>query len=142
MAISAFMNMHQMARSSSRTYKTDSNPKYHTVMPVPQRAVRAIPHVKLMNQALRRKDRVAAIENGRAAISEMSGIVVSRSSAPVVGQIPGDRNSENPNVEAPPTVSPKKSEARAYYGGETQTGTGVDSKLMLNSERSSPDSQL
>ena len=45
------------------------------------RALRAIPHVKSMNRAVRRKDRRGAIESGKAAIAEMHGMGTARPSA-------------------------------------------------------------
>jgi hypothetical protein len=68
--------LHQMARSSSRTYKPESNPnsRPHALLPAPERAIRAIPHMKLMNAAIREENRQAAIESGKAAIAEMNGV--------------------------------------------------------------------
>lgn len=43
------------------------------VAPQFERASRAIPHVRLMNRAIRQKDRATAIKCGRAAVSEMNG---------------------------------------------------------------------
>jgi len=70
----------QMSRSSSRAYKAgDPNPKFHAaVVPAFERAARTIPHVKLMNAALRMKDRLAALQNGRTAVAEMDGKAPSR----------------------------------------------------------------
>ncbi len=48
-----------------------------------QRASRAIPHVRLMNRAIRQRDRATAIECGRVAISEMNGM--EHSMPPLVG---------------------------------------------------------
>jgi hypothetical protein len=69
----------QMSRSSSRAYKAgDPNPKFHAaVVPAFERAARTIPHVKLMNAALRKKDRLGALQNGRTAVAEMDGKVTS-----------------------------------------------------------------
>jgi len=41
------------------------------LVPVYERAARAVPHVKSMVRAIRRKDRVAAVESGTAALAEM-----------------------------------------------------------------------
>src|SRR5262245_15712530 len=70
--------LHQMSRGSDRTYRADSNPKYKTVLPAPERASRAIPFVKLMNTAMRYRDRSAALESGKAAVAELSGTVISQ----------------------------------------------------------------
>lgn len=63
--------MHQMARPLYRGYRTDTVNKTPILVPVSERAARAIPHVKLMVRAIRRKDQVAAVESGRAALAEM-----------------------------------------------------------------------
>ena len=65
--------LHQMSRASARTYKTESNPRFHTVLPASERAVRAIPYAKAMNVAIRQQNRPAAVEAGRAALSEING---------------------------------------------------------------------
>jgi len=56
--------LHQMSRHEDvqSTLVTASN-----------RALSAIPYVKLMNSSIRHRDRVVAIENGRKAIREMTG---------------------------------------------------------------------
>jgi len=41
---------------------------------------RAMPHVKAMMSAIRRKDRATALENGKAALAEMNGIDRTRAS--------------------------------------------------------------
>lgn len=56
----------QMSRSDHRKYTGN-------VAPLFERASRAIPHVRLMNRAIRQRDRSTAIQCGRAAVSEMSG---------------------------------------------------------------------
>src|SRR2546428_1799375 len=53
--------LHQMSRSSTRAYKIGS-------VPIADRAIRAIPHVRLMTIAIRRRNQIAALESGRAAI--------------------------------------------------------------------------
>ncbi len=69
--------LHQMCRPARQAYKTA--PMVRTAC---ERALRAIPHVKLMNRAIRGKDRTAAIESARDAIAEMSlGGAASRSCA-------------------------------------------------------------
>ena len=56
----------QMSRGDHRKYVGN-------VAPLFERASRAIPHVRLMNRAIRQRDRSTAIQCGRAAVSEMSG---------------------------------------------------------------------
>lgn len=63
--------MHQMARPQYQGYRTDVSSKVPSFVPVHLRASRAIPHVKLMVRAIRRKDQAAAVESGRAALAEM-----------------------------------------------------------------------
>jgi hypothetical protein len=63
--------VHQMARPLYHGYRTDSMNKVPVLVPVSERAARAIPHVKSMVRAIRRKDQIAAIESGRAALAEM-----------------------------------------------------------------------
>jgi hypothetical protein len=75
--------LHQLARSSGRTYKS-SNAKFPVIAPAFERAIRAIPHVKLMMGAIRRKDQGAAVESGRVAIGEMNG---TKAALPVVSPV-------------------------------------------------------
>jgi hypothetical protein len=63
--------MHQMARPLYRGYTTDPVKKAPVLVMVSERAARAIPHVKSMVRAIRRKDQVAAVESGRAALAEL-----------------------------------------------------------------------
>ena len=63
--------MHQMARPLYHGYRTDAVNRGPAFVPVHQRAARAIPHVKSMVRAIRRKDQAAAAESGRAALAEM-----------------------------------------------------------------------
>ena len=63
--------MHQMARPLYQGYRADALHKKPTLTPVFERAARAIPHVKCMVRAIRRKDQAAAVESGRAALAEM-----------------------------------------------------------------------
>lgn len=63
--------IHQMARPLYHGYRTDPMNKVPVLVPVSQRAARAIPHVKSMVRAIRRKDQTAAVESGRAALAEM-----------------------------------------------------------------------
>jgi hypothetical protein len=63
--------MHQMARPLYQGYRLEAGAGRATASPVSVRAARAIPHVKLMVRAIRRKDRDGAVESGRAALAEM-----------------------------------------------------------------------
>ena len=63
--------MHQMARPQYQGYRTDASSRVPSFVPVHLRAGRAIPHVKSMVKAIRRKDQAAAVESGRAALAEM-----------------------------------------------------------------------
>lgn len=61
--------IHQMARPMYQGYRTDSQNR--ALAPVYQRAARAVPHVKSMVRAIRRKDQAAAVKSGTAALAEM-----------------------------------------------------------------------
>ena len=63
--------IHQMARPLYKGYRTDAVNRTPTLVPVYERAARAIPHVKSMVRAIRRKDQAAAVESGNAALAEM-----------------------------------------------------------------------
>jgi hypothetical protein len=63
--------VHQMARLLYKGYRTDSVNKAPALVPVAERAARAVPHVKSLVRAIRRKDQVAAVESGKAALAEM-----------------------------------------------------------------------
>ena len=63
--------MHQMARPLYKGYRTDSQNSAPSLVPVYERAARAIPHVKSMVRAIRRKDQAAAVASGAAALAEM-----------------------------------------------------------------------
>jgi hypothetical protein len=63
--------VHQMARVMYKGYKTDPGNRTPVVVPVSERAARAIPHVKSLVRAIRRKDQIAAVESGKAALAEM-----------------------------------------------------------------------
>jgi len=92
--------LHQFARSSTSTYKS-SNAKFPVVAPAFERAIRAIPHVKLMMGAIRRRDQEAAVAGGRAAISEMIGI---KTALPSVSSIEPKLDTRRPakRPEGPP----------------------------------------
>lgn len=63
--------MHQMSRPMYQGYRTDFANIRPVLVPVFERATRAIPHLKLMARAIRRRDQAAAIESGTAALAEM-----------------------------------------------------------------------
>jgi hypothetical protein len=63
--------MHQMARPLYQGYRSDPISRTPVRMPVSERAARAIPHVKTMVRAIRRKDQIAAVESGKAALAEL-----------------------------------------------------------------------
>jgi hypothetical protein len=63
--------IHQMARPLYKGYRTDPLNRTPTLVPVYERAARAIPHVKSMVKAIRRKDQAAAVESGSAALAEL-----------------------------------------------------------------------
>jgi hypothetical protein len=63
--------MHQMARPKYQGYRAEALSRKPALVPVYERAARAIPHVKCMVKAIRRKDRAAAVESGVAALAEM-----------------------------------------------------------------------
>ena len=63
--------MHQMARPKYQGYRAEALSRKPALVPVYERAARAIPHVKCMVKAIRRIDRAAAVESGVAALAEM-----------------------------------------------------------------------
>jgi len=63
--------IHQMARPLYKGYRTDPLNRAPVLVPVYERAARAIPHVKSMVKAIRRKDQAAAVESGSAALAEL-----------------------------------------------------------------------
>lgn len=68
--------MHQMARSRQRGYRNEAatrqaEAREAALVPAYERAARAIPHVKSMVRAIRRKDQAAAVQSGSAALAEM-----------------------------------------------------------------------
>jgi hypothetical protein len=56
--------LHQMSRSSTRAYKVGS-------VPIADRAIRAIPHVRSMTIAIRKRNQALALESGRMAVVEL-----------------------------------------------------------------------
>jgi len=63
--------MHQMTRPSYRAYKTSSSDKWPTHIPDSATFNRAMPHVKAMVSAIRRRDRAVALISGKAALAAM-----------------------------------------------------------------------
>ena len=80
--------MHQMTRPSYRAYKTSSSDKWPSHVPDGAGMNRAMPHVKAMMSAIRRKDRATALENGKAALAEMNGFHVVRQHEGPTGKHP------------------------------------------------------
>ena len=62
---------HQLARPAARAYRPDPASKKADSVPVNIRAARAIPHLKTLMRAIRRKDQPGAIESSKAALAEM-----------------------------------------------------------------------
>ena len=69
--VECLYEMHQMARSLYKGYRTEGGGGKPGQIPVHERAQRALPHVKLMVRAIRRKDKVAAAASGAAALAEL-----------------------------------------------------------------------
>ncbi len=63
--------VHQMAHPLYQGYRIDAIKRVPVLMAVSERAARAVPHVRAMARAIRRKDQFAALESGRAALAEM-----------------------------------------------------------------------
>jgi hypothetical protein len=64
--------MHQMTRPSYKAYRTTgADAKWPSHIPNSEKLNRAMPHVKTMVSAIRRKNLTTALESGRAALSEM-----------------------------------------------------------------------
>jgi hypothetical protein len=78
--------MHQMCRPRYRAYQTGASGKWPVYVPNSERLSRAIPHVKLMLAAIRRKSRAMARKSGNAALAEMNGI---RQPQPASARRPG-----------------------------------------------------
>ncbi len=62
--------IHQMARPMYKAYRNEGANAL-ALVPVYQRASLAIPHVKSMVRAIRRKDHAGAVQYGQAALAEM-----------------------------------------------------------------------
>jgi hypothetical protein len=68
----ALYEMHQMSSPSYKPYKTDRAAGQNGGrVPDTERLIRAMPHVKTMASAIRRRDQATAIQSGRAALSAM-----------------------------------------------------------------------
>jgi hypothetical protein len=63
--------MHQMTRPLYRAYRTTGSDKWPTHIPDAERLKKAMPHVKAMVKAIRRRDRALAVVSGKAALAEM-----------------------------------------------------------------------
>jgi len=114
--IQCIYELHQMSRSPwLRTHRADS--KRSHAAPSSNSALLAIPHVKLMNAAIRRKDRQAAVEAGRTALAELDDPTHIRPVEADAEKEPAA--TENPTVpEVPivivlPTRRPAKQNVRA-----------------------------
>jgi len=64
--------MHQMTCPSFQAYRTESaDAKWPTHIPNSAKLNRAMPHVKAMVRAIRRRDQATALVSGKAALAEM-----------------------------------------------------------------------
>ena len=64
--------MHQMSGPRYKGYKTDGpSSKPQGPNAISEKVNRALPHVKLMVSAMRRKDQVTALQSGKAAVAEL-----------------------------------------------------------------------
>lgn len=85
----------------SRPSRADSNAKFQVGTPPFARAIRAIPHVKLMMRAIRNRDQSGAVEAGRAAISEMNGtIAAAQSVSPIEPKLDSTQPATRPEEPA------------------------------------------
>jgi hypothetical protein len=65
--------MHQMSGRLYKAYKTDPHgTRADTQGSLIEKLNRALPHVRLMTIAIRRRDRVMALKNGKAGLAEMN----------------------------------------------------------------------
>ena len=68
----ALYEMHQMSAPSYKPYKTDrSDAKWPSRVPDSEKLIRAMPHVKSMASAIRRRDQATALVIGRADLAAM-----------------------------------------------------------------------
>jgi hypothetical protein len=112
--------MHQMTRPSYRAYKTTSSDTWPSHVPDSAKLNRAIPHVKAMMSAIRRRDHATAVESGRKALGEMNGtspsLLSSRSAEPktqskeVFNVV---RQHEKPTGKHRPVVEDRRSSRRS-----------------------------
>jgi len=66
--------MHQMSGSLYKAYKPDRlNSKSQAESDLPKKLTKAIPHVRSMVIAIRHRNQIEALENGKAALAEMNG---------------------------------------------------------------------
>lgn len=64
--------MHQMTRASFQAYKMEtSDAKWPAHLPNSAKLNRALPHVKAMVRAIRRRDQATALVSGKAALAEL-----------------------------------------------------------------------
>jgi len=63
--------IHQMARPLYQGYRTDPSQRTAVLVPVYERASRAIPHLKCMVRAVRSKNQAVALASVKAALAEM-----------------------------------------------------------------------
>jgi hypothetical protein len=114
--------MHQMSKPLYKGYRTDgAKGKTPVLVSVSEYVNRAIPHVKAMVSAIRRKDRATALESGKAAIAEMNGTAVPRGPSCSTG--PKTESKEFSNVlrqhkkpvgQHHPVVKERKSSRRSF----------------------------
>jgi len=109
--------MHQMTRLSYRAYKTIGSDNWQ--IPDGSGMNRAMPHVKAMMSAIRRRDRATALENGKAALAEMNGMGHTRASGTAKDPRTENRESSNgvrqhekPTGEHRPLVEGRSSSRR------------------------------
>ena len=64
--------IHQISRASHQAYRKDDwDARWPAAIPYSEKARRAMPHVKLMMSAMRRRDQAAALESAKAALAAM-----------------------------------------------------------------------
>jgi len=71
---SCLYEMHQMSGSLYKAYRPDKlNRHLQSQSNVPEKLTRALPHVRSMVIAIRHRNQIQALENGKAALAEMNG---------------------------------------------------------------------
>jgi hypothetical protein len=86
--------MHQMSGHLYQAYKTDNaGAKARPQSGLSDRLNRALPHVRSMTIAIRRKDRSVALESGKAGLAELNG---ASPCSPSVRSIEPNAESRNP----------------------------------------------